>query len=261
MKLIKSKSTNNSSRHKIRINKKDLSKTNKLIKKLVVGKNKNGGRSTSTGRITVRHKGGGAKRNFNILSFDNNPFIGIVITVEYDSIRSAFVSLIYDIINKEFRKILNTNSIYPGSLISSGFNNLNLGCRMLIKDIPIGSLIHSISDSKNCAAYIRSAGTYGQLIQKENNIFKIRMPSGKILNFDSNTCCTIGIVSNTQHNLEIIGKAGTNRLKGIRPTTRGIAMNPVDHPHGGRTNGGRPSVTPWGIPTKGKPTVKNKKNG
>jgi len=256
MKLLKSKSINNSSRHKIRIKKSLLSKTNKLVKQLIVGKKQTGGRSSLTGNITVRHKGNGCKKSFNTINFKNDRFIGILITVEYDPIRSAFISLIYDVIGQKFMKILSTNNIQPGSIITSDLPNLNLGCRMLIKDVPIGSIIHSISKMNSSATFIRSAGNYGQLIQKDNTTFKIRMPSGKILDFHNNSYCTIGVVSNLQHNLEVIGKAGTSRLKGIRPTTRGIAMNPVDHPHGGRTNGGRPSVTPWGKPTKGKPTVR-----
>ena len=130
---------------------------------------------------------------------------------------------------------------------------------MTLKSVPPGSIIHSLSVSsiKN-AQYIRSAGTFGQLIQKDLQHCKIKLPSGQIITVPLDSYVTLGIVSNFQHNLTYIGKAGRNRLNGIRPTVRGVAMNPVDHPHGGRTNGGRPSVTPWGIPTKGMPTVKKK---
>ena len=102
-------------------------------------------------------------------------------------------------------------------------------------------------------------GLFCQIVQKQVNSCKIRLPSGLIISVDNKSLATVGSISNSQHNLIKIGKAGRNRLRGIRPTVRGIAMNPVDHPHGGRTNGGRPSVTPWGKPTKGKPTAKNKK--
>jgi len=154
---------------------------------------------------------------------------------------------------------LATISVYPGSLISCDENNLDLrlGYRTVFKHIPTGSIFHSLAlNSNKKSQYIRSAGMFGQLIQKDLKNCKIKLPSGKIIETSVNAFGTLGMISNPEHNLITIGKAGTNRMNGRRPIVRGIAMNPVDHPHGGQTNGGRPSVTPWGIPTKGKPTVK-----
>jgi large subunit ribosomal protein L2 len=129
----------------------------------------------------------------------------------------------------------------------------------MLQNIPAGSIIHSLSFNKKLnSIYIKSAGTFGQLIQKNNFFCKIKLPSSKIIEVSNSAFATIGIVSNSQHSNVVLGKAGRNRNKGIRPSVRGIAMNPVDHPHGGRTNGGRPSVTPWGKPTRGKPTSKKK---
>ena len=130
----------------------------------------------------------------------------------------------------------------------------------MINNIPTGSLVHSLTSSQNThkTCFARAAGTFCQIIQKGVSTNKVRLPSGLICTVPKDAYATLGVVSNAQHNSIYLGKAGRNRLKGIRPCVRGIAMNPVDHPHGGRTNGGRPSVTPWGIPTKGKPTVKNK---
>jgi large subunit ribosomal protein L2 len=262
MLLTKSNPINSSSRHKIKITKNLLCKKSRLLKNLIFGKKKNAGRSSSNGRITIRHQGSGCKALIRKIDFSTKKYLAIIISIEYDPNRSSFISLAYDLILKKFFYTLNTESVKVGTIISSDFQFLNLGNRLSIKDIPTGSIIHSISSNKNHnkTAFIRSAGTYGQLIQKEEFLCKIKMPSGKILSIPQNSFCTLGVLSNSQHNLQVLGKAGTNRLKGIRPTVRGIAMNPVDHPHGGRTNGGRPSVTPWGIPTKGKPTVlKSKK--
>jgi large subunit ribosomal protein L2 len=129
-----------------------------------------------------------------------------------------------------------------------------------MSQIPAGSIIHSISlDYKKESSLVRSAGTFCQIVQKSLNQIKIKLPSGSVISCPSTSFATLGSVSNFQHNLTLIGKAGKNRLLGKRPSVRGIAMNPVDHPHGGRTNGGMPSVTPWGIPTKGKPTVSKTK--
>jgi len=136
---------------------------------------------------------------------------------------------------------------------------LRLGFRTLLKNIPTGTIINCLSLQKDKKVkYIRSAGTFGQIIQKNILSCHIKLPSNQIIIVSANSYATIGVISNLKNNLVVLGKAGRNRLMGHRPSVRGIAMNPVDHPHGGRTNGGRPSVTPWGIPTKGKPTVKFK---
>jgi large subunit ribosomal protein L2 len=155
-----------------------------------------------------------------------------------------------------------TNSILPGTLLKSAndINELKLGYRTQIKNIPTGSIINNLTiNNSQKVKYIKSAGTFGQIIQRGHKRAKIKLPSKEVIEVSNQNLATIGVVSNVQHNLTVIGKAGVNRHKGIRPTVRGIAMNPVDHPHGGRTNGGKPSVSPWGIPTKGGFYLKKKR--
>lgn len=263
MKLIKLKPITSGMRHQLNIKKNLLSKTNKILKNSILGVKKFAGRSSLNGKISVWHKGGGCKSNFRKINFSNNASESIVVCIMYDPKRSSFISLNFDLHKKYFFQTLSTNLIYPGSLISctSVQKDLSLGNRTMLKNIPTGSLIHSLSSSLNSnkVCFARAAGTFCQILQKSFASIKVRLPSSKIIEVSPNTYGTVGILSNLQHNLVYLGKAGRNRLKGKRPTVRGVAMNPVDHPHGGRTNGGRPSVTPWGIPTKGKPTVKKKK--
>jgi len=262
MKLIKLKPVTNGQRHQINLQKNLLSKTNKLFKSSILGFKQFSGRSVSNGRITVWHKGGACKSNFRKINFSNTEFESIVICIMYDPKRNSFVSLNFDLQKKIFFRTISTNFVYPGSLVScyKTPEELSLGNRTLINNIPTGSLVHSLTSVKNSqkTCFARAAGTFCQIIQKGVLMNKVRLPSGLILTVPKESYATLGVVSNAQHNSIYLGKAGRNRLKGIRPCVRGIAMNPVDHPHGGRTNGGRPSVTPWGIPTKGKPTVKKK---
>ena len=259
MKILQLKPNTNGTRHIIKIQKNLLAKTNKLSKKTIVGSKRFFGRSSITGRITVWHKGGGCKKLFRKIDYSNVEKNGIVVCIMYDPFRSSFVSLNFDLDNFNFFRTISTNFVYPGSLFccSKTKNDLKLGNRIQLINIPAGSIIHSLSlDSQEKTSFARSAGTFCQIIQKSSNFCKIKLPSGFVINCSSSSFATLGSVSNFQHNLIHIGKAGKNRLMGKRPIVRGIAMNPVDHPHGGRTNGGMPSVTPWGIPTKGKPTVK-----
>jgi len=261
MRLIKLKPINNSTRHQLNIKKNLLSKYNNLVKNLNLGLKKNSGRSNSNGRITVRHQGGGCKKLYRVINFFNQNFCSIIISTSYDPNRSAFISLNYNLQTKLFFNTLATEGVFPGSIIScdNSSTHLKLGCRLLLINIPTGSLIHTVSANKySKGCFIRAAGTFGQLIQKDFNFCKLKMPSGQILKLPSTAYATIGVLTNNLHNSVVLGKAGRNRHKGVRPSVRGIAMNPVDHPHGGRSNGGKPSVTPWGIPTKGKPTVKKK---
>ena len=261
MKLIKSKPITNGTRHQINLQKGSLSKTNRLLKSSMFGLKSKAGRSATTGRITVWHQGGAVKQLFRQIYFYNKNLNGIVLCNMYDPIRNSFVSLNFNLDDFSFFRTLSTEFVYPGSLIcySAEKSELRLGNRTKLEHIPTGSIIHSLSlNENNKTLFARSAGTFCQLIQKSSDSCKIRLPSGSIISTSPSSFATLGVVSNSQYNLTCTGKAGRNRLKGIRPTVRGIAMNPVDHPHGGRTNGGRPSVTPWGLPTKGKPTVKNK---
>jgi len=238
-----------------------LTKTNRLFKSLLKGTKHGSGRSSFTGHITVRHKGSGCKKLFRILNYTNKNYTAILLTVFYDPFRNTFISLNYDFEKNTFFQTIITELVLAGSILrcqdlSADFQ---LGYRMPLKYIPAGSFIHSLSiNSTEKTQFIRAAGTSGQIVQKVGKFCKIKMPSGQHFTVNLASYATIGSVGNKEANLVVIGKAGRNRLCGIRPTVRGVAMNPVDHPHGGRTNGGRPSVTPWGIPTKGKPTVKKK---
>ena len=262
MKLTKLKPVTSGQRHQINLQKNLLSKTNKLLKNSILGVKQFSGRGASNGRITVRHKGGACKANFRKINFLNTDFKSVVICIMYDPKRNSFISLNFDLSKKFFFRTISTNFVYPGSLIACHRKPmaLSLGNRTLINNIPTGALIHSVTSLQNLnkTCFARSAGTFCQIIQKGLFTNKIRLPSGVIITVPNESYATIGVVSNALHNVQCIGKAGRNRFKGIRPSVRGIAMNPVDHPHGGRTNGGMPSVTPWGIPTKGKPTVKKK---
>ena len=262
MKLKKYQPITNGIRHKISIQKNLLSKSNKISKIDFNNHKKQYGRSVSTGHITSAHKGGGCKKLFRIINFQNIKFVSIIVAILYDPMRNAFVALNYNLMTKTFFNTLATSFVFPGSLIScdKDSTDLRLGYRTFIKNIPTGSVLHSVSlGCYKKTQYIRSAGTFGQLVQKDLKNCKIRLPSGKIIETSVNAFGTLGIISNPEHNLICIGKAGINRLIGRRPIVRGIAMNAVDHPHGGQTNGGKPSVTPWGIPTKGKPTVRKLK--
>jgi len=255
MKLKKILPITSGTRHKISLQNNLLVKKNKVIKTLLKNINSRNGRGNNTGRITVRHKGGGCKKKIHILN-SLQKYFAINICHMYSGRQNSFISLNFDFITKSFFKTISTETVYPGSLIISNTEVKEpfIGYRMELKFIPVGTIIHNISYQNN-TLYASSAGTFCQLLEKKKTC-KIRLPSGKIVLISNNFYATIGSGSNIQHKSICIGKAGKNRLKGIRPSTRGVAMNPVDHPHGGRTNGGRPSVSPWGILTKGKPTVK-----
>jgi large subunit ribosomal protein L2 len=259
MKLIKQRPTSNSLRHKIKLQKNLLCKNNKLVKKLIFGTKKFSGRSSVTGRITTRHKGGGVKKNFRIISSNLKKYFAIIIGTTYDPFRNTFISLSFDFLTKSFFYIPAIDKTYAGSLIvcEEDPQDLRLGYKLRLKDIPSGSLISNISTLCNKKIkYTKAAGTFSQVLQKSYTNCKVKMPSSKILNFNPLTFAIIGTVSNILFNQIVKGKAGYNRLINLRPSVRGIAMNPVDHPHGGRTNGGFVSVTPWGKITRYKKTKK-----
>ena len=229
----------------------------KRIPKLLIERLKNYSGRNNNGHITIRHRGGGLRKIYRKIDWQLASLEAIVLGIEYDPQRTSLLARIFDLKNKKFRYILANKYLYPGSKILSGSNisEIRIGYRLPLLKIPAGSILSAVGTKR--ALYARSAGTSCQLLQKGPLISKIRIPSGEIKFLDSNTFASIGIISNEMHNLQIIGKAGKSRLKGLRPKVRGVAMNPVDHPHGGA--GGRPSVTPWGKPTKGKPTKKKKK--
>lgn len=261
MQLIKKQGNTPGTRHALQLAKFVLFKNNNIIKNLVKPHKKKYGHSTTTGHITVWHKGGGCKTIYKKLNFTNQDTCSIIIGLMYDSNRNNIISLHFDLINKKF---FNSNAIlnnYAGSLsiCQEKINDFYLGYRSTLANLPVGSLISNIAKNKGHTFLVRAAGTFAQLIQKQQQFCKIRLPSNQIIVLPSDSFATLGINANLQANQVVIGKAGKRRLKNIRPTVRGIAMNPVDHPHGGRSNGGCHPMTPWGIKTRGKKTVRKKK--
>jgi large subunit ribosomal protein L2 len=248
-------------RFKITLNYKKLSK-NKIEKYLLGVVHKKGGRN-NLGRITVQHQGGGLKNRYRKILFKRFDFLGTVISFEYDPNRTAFLAKIFCTPKNNYTYILAPKGLNIGDTIESGVNisNFNVGSTTILRNIPIGSLIHNIEIKPNRGGQlVRSAGSFAQLIEKISNKYaRIRLRSGEQRLINLNCYASLGILDNSDHNLIRIGKAGKNRWLGIRPTVRGVAKNPVDHPHGGgqgKTSGGRPSVTPKGLPTKGQPTRK-----
>lgn len=254
--------TTPSQRQTILLKKKGLTKTFK-IKNLIKGFQRANGRNNQ-GKITVRHRGGGHKRLYRKISFDRSKNIkGFVSKITYDPNRSANIAYIKN--ESESHFILAPEGLQLNSFIESSSNaELKVGNALPLQNIPIGSLIHNISlYPKSKGKLIRSAGTSAQLIQKINNKYaKIRLSSGELKFILLSCFATLGIVSNINHKKIKLGKAGRSRWLNKRPKVRGVAKNPVDHPHGGgegKTSGGRPSVSPQGKITKGKPTRNKKK--
>lgn len=263
MKLKKLNPITNGSRHVIRLQKNLLAKNSRLVRSIFKKKQKRNGRSFTDGHITSWQKGGGVKGLYKNVNFSNSKTNAVVISTCYDPYRNGFVTFNFELNTKKFFFDAATNSTFPGSLIknSPDINELKLGYRTKIKNIPAGSVIHSLTINDSLKTqYIRSAGTFGQIVQRGLTKAKVKLPSKKIIEVSVDNYATIGVMSNLVDNQRYIGKAGTNRLLGKRPTVRGIAMNPVDHPHGGRSNGGIPSVTPWGLPTKCGFYLRKKKN-
>lgn len=196
------------------------------------------------------------KKKYRKINFlRNNDSIGIVSSLEYDPGRTAFIASVYDFLNQTFFYIIAPKNLNIGNIVKSGFSaETKVGHALMLRKIPIGSFIHNISLKKNKKAQIsRSAGTHSQLIEKTARSCQIILSSGKHKFVSIDGYATIGTVSNEFSFLKNISKAGRNRWLNKRPTVRGVAMNPIDHPHGGgegKTSGGRSSVTPWGKPTK-----------
>jgi large subunit ribosomal protein L2 len=236
-------------------------------KSLVVSLNRKGGRNAQ-GKITVRHKGGGAKRKYRIIDFkrDKDGIPGKVAAIEYDPNRTANIALIY-YADGEKRYILAPFGLKVGDAIESGVDaDIKVGNTLKLKDIPVGTTVHNIELKPGKGAQlVRSAGAEAQLMAKEGKFAQLRLPSGEFRLISVECRATIGQVGNITHENITIGKAGRTRHMGIRPTVRGSAMNPVDHPHGGgegKAPIGMPSpLTPWGKPTIGyKTRAKNKKS-
>ena len=231
---------------------------------LLAKKSKNSGRN-NTGRITVRHRGGGNRQKYRIIDFkrQKDGMTATVIGVEYDPNRSANIALIkYE--DGTLAYILAPEGLTDGMKVESGTgSDIKVGNALFIKDIPVGTLIHNIEIHPGKGGQlVRSAGESGQLMAKENGYGQVRLPSGEVRLVSLNCRATIGIVGNQQHENVSIGKAGRKRHMGWRPTVRGVVMNPNDHPHGGgegKSPIGRPApVTPWGKPALGLKTRKSK---
>lgn len=239
--------------------------TSKPEKSLVVTLKKTGGRN-SFGRITSRHIGGGHKKKYRIIDFLRNKrdIPAKVASIEYDPNRSARIALLI-YADGEKRYILAPDGIKVGDKILASENaDIKPGNALPLKAIPLGSIIHNVELKIGKGGQLaRSAGTYAQLMSKEGKYSQVKLPSGEVRMVLQSCYATIGQVGNLEHENISLGKAGRSRWLGKRPKVRGVAMNPVDHPHGGgegRTSGGRHPVTPWGIPTKGYKTRKNKKS-
>jgi large subunit ribosomal protein L2 len=230
-------------------------------KPLVTGIHKTGGRNNN-GRITLRHRGGGHKRRLRLVDFrrDNSDVPGKVASVEYDPNRSARLALI-NFADGDKRYILWPVGLKVGDVVVSGEKvDIKPGNCMPLKNIPLGTMVHNVEMKIGKGGQIiRSAGTYGQVMAKEKGYVQIKLPSGEVRMVLDRCRATVGQVGNVDYEKISLGKAGRTRHLGRRPKVRGVAMNPVDHPHGGgegKTSGGRNPVTPWGYPTKGYKTRK-----
>ena len=232
-------------------------------KTLTVGLSKSGGRN-SNGRITMRRRGGGAKRTYRLVDFKRRKFdvAATVERLEYDPNRTAFIALItYEDGEKAY--ILAPQRLAEGDKVVSGQKvDVKPGNAMPLGSMPIGTIVHNVELKPGKGGQMaRSAGAYVQLVGRDRGYALLRLPSGEQRMVLSSCMATVGAVSNADHQNVKLGKAGRKRHMGRRPAVRGVAMNPIDHPHGGgegRTSGGRDPVTPWGKPTKGAKTRNNK---
>ena len=232
-------------------------------KSLCQGVTKNGGRN-NYGRITMRRKGGGHKRLYRMIDFKRQKYdiAGEVQRIEYDPNRTAHIALIkYE--DGDLSYIIAPQRLAPGDSVISGKKvDVRPGNAMPLENMPIGTVVHNIEMKLGKGGQIaRSAGTYAQLVGRDSGYAQLKLSSGELRLVRAECMATVGAVSNQDHQNQKFGKAGRNRWLGKRPKVRGVAMNPVDHPHGGgegRTSGGRHPVTPWGVATKGKRTRSNK---
>ena len=263
MPVVKCKPTSPGRRLVIKVVNPDLHKGEPYAP-LTVAKSKTGGRNNQ-GRITTRHIGGGHKQKYRIIDFKRNKD-GIeakVERLEYDPNRSANIALLL-YADGERRYIIAPGKVKTGDVLVSGEEAaIKVGNCLPLRNVPLGSTVHCCELKPGKGAQIaRSAGTSLQLVAREGNYATLRLRSGEMRKVLSDCRATLGEVSNSEHSLRSLGKAGAKRWRGVRPTVRGVAMNPVDHPHGGgegRTSGGRHPVSPWGIKTKGFKTRTNKR--
>ena len=263
MTIVKSKPTSPGRRFRVKVSNNDLHK-GQPYEPLLAKLNKSGGRNNQ-GRITTRHIGGGHKKRYRIIDFkrnkDNIP--ATVERLEYDPNRNANIALLlYS--DGERRYIIATKNLSAVDKIMSGYqSSINIGNTLPLINIPVGTQVHCIEMKPGKGAQIaRSAGTVAQIIAIDGDYATLRLKSGETRKIFKTCRATIGEVGNSEHNLQKHGKAGAKRWLGVRPTVRGVAMNPIDHPHGGgegKTSGGRDPVSPWGTPTKGYKTRSNKR--
>ncbi len=263
MAVVKAKPTSPGRRFVVKVVNRELYK-GAPFKPLLSAQSKTGGRNNA-GRITCRHRGGGHKQHYRLIDFrrdkDNVP--ATVERLEYDPNRTANIALLL-YLDGERRYIIAPRGVSAGDELRSGSSApIRPGNAMQLRNIPVGSVIHCVELKPGKGAQmVRSAGSSAQLVAREGNYATIRLRSGEMRRVFADCRATLGEVGNGEHNLRSLGKAGAKRWRGVRPTVRGVAMNPVDHPHGGgegKTSGGRHPVSPWGVPTKGYKTRKNKR--
>jgi large subunit ribosomal protein L2 len=264
MALVKPKPTSAGRRSLVKVVSPELYK-GAPYEPLLEKQSKNSGRNNN-GRITVRHRGGGAKQRYRIIDFKRNKddIVAKVEHIEYDPNRTAHIALLL-FVDGERRYIIAAEGMKEGYEVISGENApIKAGNCLPLRNMPLGTTVHCVEMKPGKGAQIaRSAGASVQLVAREGNHATLRMRSGEMRKVLADCRATIGEVGNGEHALRSLGKAGAKRWRGVRPTVRGVAMNPVDHPHGGgegRTSGGRHPVTPWGVPTKGYKTRKNKRS-
>lgn len=263
MPIVKSKPTSPGRRFVVRVVNPDLHK-GAPHKGLVTKKSKTGGRNNA-GRITTRHRGGGHKQHYRVVDFRRNKdaIPAKVERLEYDPNRTAHLALLL-YADGERRYIVAPKGVKAGDELMSGeAAPIKSGNCLPLRNVPVGSVIHCVELKPGKGAQmVRSAGGSCQLVARDGAYATLRLRSGEMRKVLSDCRATLGEVCNSEHNLRSLGKAGASRWRGVRPTVRGVAMNPVDHPHGGgegRTSGGRHPVSPWGVPTKGYKTRKNKR--
>jgi large subunit ribosomal protein L2 len=263
MAIVKAKPTSPGRRFVVKVVNEDLHK-GRPYAPLLAPKSKNAGRN-NLGRITVRHRGGGHKQHYRIIDFKRlkDGIDAKVERLEYDPNRSAHIALIL-YADGARSYIIAPKNLKAGMVIRSGEDApIKTGNTLPLRNMPVGSVVHCVELKPGKGAQLaRSAGTSVQLVAREGMHAILRLRSGEMRKVLVDCRATLGEVCNSEHNLRSLGKAGASRWRGIRPTVRGVVMNPVDHPHGGgegKTSGGRHPVSPWGTPTKGYKTRKNKR--
>lgn len=263
MAVVKSKPTSPGRRFVVKVVTPELHKGGPY-KPLLEKQHSTGGRNNA-GRISTRHRGGGHKQHYRLVDFKRNKdgIAGTVERLEYDPNRSAHIALV-KYVDGERRYILAARGLSAGDPVQSGVDApIKPGNALPLRNIPLGTQIHNVELKPGAGGQLaRSAGASAQLVAREGAYATLRLRSGEMRRVMADCRATVGEVGNVEHNLRSLGKAGAKRWRGVRPTVRGVVMNPVDHPHGGgegKTSGGRHPVSPWGMPTKGYKTRKNKR--